>query len=255
MMLRPDGDGAVVAIGQASHAWLSGQLARAWGNDRFARPDPFEEVCLGAEQHDVGMAEWDRTPDRHPDTGLPREFYAVDRRTQLALWAAAPGKVLTQSAYAALLVSLHGTGLLERFPPRTESDPELADLVAAHQEQQRKLQRRLALELGVSDDELSRNQTLLAVWDDLSLALCRDDVPHTVQGVPVAGDERTTLTLRPGEAGTLSLDPWPFGAPEVTVRAEGRRLTTTYVDAAELHAVLARAPVVRIVLRLVPENG
>jgi hypothetical protein len=256
MMLRPDGDGAFVAIGQASHAWLSGQLARAWGNDRFARAEPFEEVCLGAEQHDVGMAEWDRTPDRDPDTGLPREFHAMERRTQLTLWAAAPGKVLTQSGYAALLVSLHGTGLLDRFPPRTDGDPELADLVSAHQETQRKLQRRLALDLGVPDEELLRNQALLAAWDDLSLALCRGHVPHTVRAVPVAGEERTTLALRGERDGAaLTLDPWPFGAPELTVRAEGRRLTATYVDAAELHAVLARAPVVPIVLRLRPESG
>ena len=66
MILRPDGDG-LLAIGQASHAWLSGQLARAW----VPRPEPFEEVCLGALQHDVGMAEWDLDPQRHPDTGLP----------------------------------------------------------------------------------------------------------------------------------------------------------------------------------------
>lgn len=254
-MLRPDGDGAFVAIGQASHAWLSGQLARAWGNQRFARPEPFEEVCLGAEQHDVGMAEWDRTPDRHPDTGLPYEFYAMDRRTHLALWAAAPGKVVTQSAYAALLVSLHGTGLLERFPPRTDGDPELARFVAAHLEAQRKLQRRLALELGAPDDELLRNQALLAAWDDLSLALCRGHVPHAVHGVPVAGDERIDLAVRPGgDERTHVLEPWPFGTAELTVRAEGRRLTSTYGDAAELHAVLERAPLVRIALRLLPPS-
>ena len=69
MILRPDGDGgSVVAIGQASHAWLSGQLARAWGNDAFAAPAPREEVVLGALQHDIGMADWDRdagAPTRH----------------------------------------------------------------------------------------------------------------------------------------------------------------------------------------------
>ena len=52
MLLRPDGD-SVLCIGQASHAWISGQMARAW-----AEPfEPYEDVCLAAEQHDVGMAE------------------------------------------------------------------------------------------------------------------------------------------------------------------------------------------------------
>jgi hypothetical protein len=252
MLLRPDGDGAVVAIGQASHAWVAGQFARAWGNDRFAPPDPWEEVCLGAEQHDVGMAEWDRAPERHPDTGLPREFDAVDRRTQLRLWATAPGKVLTQSAYAALLVSLHGTGLLERFPPRTEGDPELAQLVADHLRDQRRLQRRLAAELGIGEDEWQRNQALVAVWDDLSLALCRRRAPHEIQGVPVAAGERVTLRLAARGDGVVTLAPWPFRAPELTVHAEGRRLVGTFDDEAELHAVLERAPLVRLALRLAP---
>src|SRR5690348_7524279 len=53
MLFRADGEDAI-AIAQPSHAWLSGQLARAWGNERFAAPAPYEEVCLGAEQHDIG---------------------------------------------------------------------------------------------------------------------------------------------------------------------------------------------------------
>ena len=54
MLLREDGD-AVVCIGQPAHAWLSGQLARAWALDPV---EPWEEVCLAAEQHDLGMAGW-----------------------------------------------------------------------------------------------------------------------------------------------------------------------------------------------------
>src|SRR5690349_9332793 len=235
MILRPDDDaGAVVAIGQASHAWLSGQLARAWGNDEFPAPAPLEEVCLGAEQHDVGMAEWDLAPTRNPATGLPTQFYEVDRRTHLALWTAAPQRMLTQSRYAALLVSLHGTGLYERFPPRTD-DPEIARAVADYLDGQRALQAELAAQVGAGADELARNQALLAVWDDLSLALCRDEHgPHAVRDVPTGAGpdaERTTLTLTrdfgadsDGHAAAFTLEPWPFSTPRLTVCAEGRRL-------------------------------
>src|SRR5690349_13441145 len=41
-----------IAITQPMHAWVSGQLARAWGNERFGTIEPGEEVCLGAEQHE-----------------------------------------------------------------------------------------------------------------------------------------------------------------------------------------------------------
>lgn len=243
MILRADGN-AVLAIGQASHAWLSGQLARAWGNNRFPVPAPFEEVCLGALQHDIGMAEWDLRPERHPGSGLPRQFFELDRRTHLALWTAAPTRVLSQSRYAALLVSLHGTGLYERFPPTTD-DPEIAQAVAEYLDGQRTLQARLAAEVGATQEELARNQALLALWDGLSLALCGDQASHTVDGFTLdrASEDRDAFTL----------DPWPFAADHLAVCVEGRRLTgAPYPDEPALHAALDRAPVLTIGLALRP---
>lgn len=211
MILRPDGDG-LLAIGQASHAWLSGQLARAW----VPRPEPFEEVCLGALQHDVGMAEWDLSPRRHPGSGAPVQFFELDRPTHLALWAEAPRKVLSQSRYAALLVSLHGTGLYERFPPRTD-DPEIRRAVAEYLDGQRALQAELAAEVGATAEELERNQALLALWDGLSLALCQARLPYEAMGFTLARTEASE---------TYTLDPWPFGEDRdaLEVRVEGRRL-------------------------------
>jgi hypothetical protein len=258
VILRPDGDGgSVVAIGQASHAWLSGQLARAWGNAAFAAPAPFEEIVLGALQHDIGMADWDRAPQRHPDTGLPRQFYELDRRTHLALWTEAPQRVLTQSRYAALLVSLHGTGLYQRFPPRTE-DPEILAAVDIYLNGQRALQEELAQQVGADPDELARNQALLAVLDDLSLAICRGQrEPHTTPPAPTTATGDGT-PLRPlvlfatgPEPDTYILDPWPFAQPHVAALAEGRVLDGPQPDDAALQAALDRAPlhVVRATLK------
>src|SRR5579875_1229094 len=42
MLVRED-DGGVLAVGQPAHAWLAGQLARAWGNERFGAVEPWEE--------------------------------------------------------------------------------------------------------------------------------------------------------------------------------------------------------------------
>jgi hypothetical protein len=248
MLLAPDGDGAVLAIGQASHAWLSGQLARAWGNDRFPAPSPWEEVCLGAEQHDVGMALWDLTPERHPETGLPVQFFELERRAHLALWTAAPQRMLTQSRYAALLVSLHGSGLYDRFPPQTD-DPEVAQAIADYRAGQRALQERLAAEVGAGPQELRRNQALLATWDALSLAMCRRQAPSEVAGVPAAGGPETITLADAGDH--LTLDPWPLAAEALEVRVEGRRLDGPAPDQAALQAALDRAPLrtVRMVLR------
>jgi len=104
VLIRPEPDGAL-AIGQLSHAWLSGQLARAWGNERFGGVDPHEDVALGAEQHDVGWALFDLEPRWNPDTGLPRSFLELTVDDHLEIWVGAPEHLLTVSEHAALVVS------------------------------------------------------------------------------------------------------------------------------------------------------
>src|SRR3954454_25335649 len=147
MLIHTDADGRLVCIGQASHAGVSGQLARRWGNQRFAAPDPFDEICLGAEQHDVGMAEWDLTPDLDPDTGGPVSFMGMELATHLDLWSKAPRKVLTQSPYAALLVSMHGHALYARRDT-TEPDSEESRAVRRFVGEQEAYQRRIVATLG-----------------------------------------------------------------------------------------------------------
>lgn len=244
MILRDGDDGeSVVAIAQTSHAWLSGQLARAWGNARFARPAPWEELCLGAEQHDVGMAMLDLEPPRDAATGLPVQYFALDRPTHVGLWSRAPLRLLGQSRHAALLVSLHGTGLYERFPPK-DPPPDVAALVDGFLADQRALQARLAGELGLGAAELHEQQQLMAVWDDVSLALCHGQDRR-------AGHE-LVLAVRGEADGTHTVDPWPFGAERVAVRCEGRVLAPSYPDAAALRAAHAAARTVTLRFTLRP---
>src|SRR5437763_12293362 len=89
VLIRADEEG-VLLIGQPSHAWISGQLARAWGNLRFGAVEPYEEVCLGAEQHDIGMAISDLAPTLNAETGLPHSFLEMTLGTHLQLWSAGP---------------------------------------------------------------------------------------------------------------------------------------------------------------------
>jgi hypothetical protein len=215
MLIRPEPDGSFLAIGQASHAWLSGQLARAWGNERFGAVEPWEEVCLGAEQHDVGWAEWDLEPTIDPETGRPHTFISSPLPEKLALWSGAARKMLSQSRYAALLVSKHGTALYERWPPE---DPDDRRLVQDFLDEQHALQAKLAR--GLDERQVRRNQKLVFAWDYISLALCLDWAPTEVKDVPDASNEPVTLELT--EDGEL--DPWPFREDHVELRVEGRRL-------------------------------
>lgn len=249
MLLRPTDDG-LLAIGQASHAWISGQLARVWGNPAFGSVVPREEVCLAAEQHDIGMAEWDLRPTLNPETGHPRDFLHLPVATHLGLWRAAPGKLRSQSTYAALLCSMHGTAL-QRFRDLDALPPADADDVRAYLAEQRELQDGLRAALGRDDAEVDRNQRLLWTWDALSLALCLDWAPYTQRDVPTA-DAATDLRLLPDDlGGGHSVDPWPFAADTVTVHAEGRLLPADrFADEEELHAALDAAPLRRLTFAL-----
>jgi hypothetical protein len=246
VLLREDGD-AVVAIGQASHAWLSGQLARAWGGDAVAPLAPREEICLAAEQHDVGMALWDIAPALNPETGWPRSFMEMELAVHLALWTAAPERLLMQSHYAALLVSVHGTILYGRSDLEA-MDPARAGPIRAFLAEQRALQARLRAQLGVPEEEVARNGRLLFAWDWLSLALCLRWAEGDTPSVPLAGGDGRLHYVPTDDGATLS--PWPFAAPEVSVACEGRRLEGRYDDEPALHAALAAAPLVRVELRL-----
>jgi hypothetical protein len=251
VLLRRLEDGTTIAIGQASHAWVSGQLARAWGNERFAAPEPFEEVCLAAEQHDVGWTEWDLRPSLNPASGLPYTFIELPVSAHIELWSAAPAKLGTQSRYAAVLTSMHGTTLQSR---RVLERLELADraLVERYLEQQRALQRELIGLLGADRDQLERNRRLLWAWDGISLALClgwqtlMNDVPAA------AGDAELELEMTGTDVFTL--DPWPFGPHGLELRCEGRKLDGPFESDAAIGEALDHAPSVSLSFRLMPRR-
>lgn len=254
MLLRPTDEG-LLAIGQASHAWISGQLARVWGNAAFGAVVPREEVCLAAEQHDIGMAEWDARPQLDDETGRPRDFMHLPVDVHLGLWRAAPGKLLMQSTYAALLCSMHGTAL-QRFRDLDALSPREADQARAYLTEQRELQETLRRRLGRDEAEVARNQQLVWTWDALSLALCLDWAPYTQREVPMAGGAHTELRLVADDLeGGHTVDPWPFVTDHVVVHAEGRVLPADrFPGEGELHAALEAAPIRRLTFSVRPRR-
>ncbi len=261
MLLREDGE-AVIAIPQPSHSWLSGQLARAWGNDRFAPPSPFEEVCLGAEQHDIGWLTWEAEPVLEPESGRPKTFMQVGPETHTQLWRDGVRRAGIYGRYAALLVSLHADTIYGRFFRFDKAAPEEARLVRAFLDEQHAFQQATIASLradpltapDAEDGAIDRNRLTIAALDWISLHVCwgvKDDV--RIPEVPVAGDERTEMRLRPGAAPEeIVVEPWPFRPERLAVRAEGRRLSGRYADDASLRTALGRAEPVPIRATLRP---
>lgn len=187
-------------------------MARAW-----AEPfEPFEDVCLAAEQHDVGMAEWDLAPTLNPETGLPHSFTEMPFEAHRDLWLAAPYKLVSQSAYAAALVSMHGTRLYEM----RERTPD----VDAFLERQGEFRSELGIEIA------KENSDLIWQWDFMSLALLLD------------WEKR-------------GYDDWPFREDVLTFECEARRLSGRFDDEAKMREALRATPAERLRLRVERASG
>jgi hypothetical protein len=236
-------------------------MARSWGNEQFGVIAPYPAVCLGAEQHDIGWIPWEAAPTLNPDTGYPHNFTEVAPEVHTQLWAGAKHLAMPMGRYAALLVSLHGTGLYERFTHWQQS-PAATQVVEAFLQQEKEFQQQLIHDLEqdtayapyVSPQMISRNQRLVATLDALSLAICMGVTgKKQVELVPTATGE-TTLTLIPiaNDPTRLSLEPWCFQVDEVTVVFEGRLLQEKSVDESSLHDRLGKAPWVTLTTTLYP---
>jgi hypothetical protein len=261
VLVYAQGDGTALVITQPSHAWLSGQLARAWGNERFGTVTPREAACLAAEQHDLGWTERDLLPLLDPETGWPRSFMAMPLPVHLALWSAAPARMLAQSRYAALLVSAHGHALyarrdLEAAPPGEAEAIQrfLHEQEAVQDDLLRSLRADPALAPHTASEAVRRNQRLLWTWDGLSLALLLGWAPHAQTHVPAASGEED-LQLEEVGPRRFTVSPWPFAVEELAVSCEGRLLAERAADEEELRAALERAPWVTLRLTLVAPDG
>ncbi len=261
MLVRED-DRGVLAIGQPAHAWLAGQLARAWGNERFGGVDPLEEVCLAAEQHDIGWAVRDLEPDYNPQTRLPRSFTQMPLDVHLSLWTEGPRSLVSQSRYVALLVSMHGWRLYERRDLSSLPDDE-ARMIGRFLDSERAFQTELidALKADsvarahVEEERLQRNSLLIWTWDYLSLALCLGWAPATAKAAPTASGRVDLELTRGSSPGVHHLEPWPFAVAAVNLRCEGRRLSGPLPTEAELRQAFTDASWETLELRLEPRSG
>ena len=236
MLIRDDGD-SWTAIGQPAHAWVAGQIARAWGNERFAPPPHGDDFCLGAEQHDVGWAKWDLTPPLHAPGRRAASFYEAPVRPRMEIWVDAPQQVLAQSPIAALLVSLHGTNIHSRYVDAGALEADDARFVREYLDAQRELQDRLCAATGIPRDEALRMGELLFCLDAISLSLCHG---WPERELPAVDD--VEIAYRPVGAGVATLDPWPLATADLPLHVYGKMLTARFDDEVALHAALAAAP-------------
>lgn len=238
MIVYEHGDRAV-CIGQAAHAWISGRLARRWGAAPFESPADLDAFCLGAEQHDIGMAQADLAPELDADTGWPVDFRRLPTETSLDLWSAAPAKLLSQSPHAALLACMHGLALRAgELPP----DPGPAARVRAYRAEQEALRARLLAAAGLGEVQARFEQRLLWTLDLLALVAVTGWAPRSVDAPTRPGAPTVALQITSPAPLRVEVDPWPFAAGELRLAYPARRLDRRAGTRGELQRALAGAP-------------
>jgi hypothetical protein len=245
MLFRPSSsDGPGLAISQPAHAWLSGQMLRAW-----AQPLP-EPLLLAADQHDVAWLDWELEPSFEPASGRPHRFRDVPAATHAPMWDRGVQRALAAwGRHAALLISRHGSLIYTRYLDRHRAGP--ADAAAAdhYVAEHQAVQARWAVALGLSEQALTEQSQLIAAADALSLALC-GDLPTPLE-IAVPGG---VLRLVAQDEAAFSVTPWPFRLPEFAVACEARVLPASgrFADHAACQAWLAAPERVAFQVRLHP---
>src|SRR5271165_1864638 len=192
----------VIAISQTAHAWVSGQMARNWGNEHFSGFAPVEPLCYAAEQHDRGFLDWERQPTLNPKSGLPYTFENIPLKLDVELRKKSILELKAVSLYAALVTSLYFARTVGKQSPleSREDRQRIAEFLREQETLQHKLLSSLRkdpyLRSACSDRAIEYNQGLLAAWDQLSVELCRDpDCNFSINNVPSASDKTCRLSV------------------------------------------------------------
>src|SRR5262245_52841654 len=176
------GDGRL-AVMMHEHTALSGQFARAFGNDQFEPAQPAELVTYVVSHHDAGWAAFDRDPVTDEATGLPYNLIETPAQHITRTSALSPAFNERHHPYCGLLSSMHSWGLyngrygissmvlIDRIPPQ---DRPLADtMLDAELARQQRLKAEIANDpdaaAWLDERHVFQNYKQLQFFDTLAL--------------------------------------------------------------------------------------
>lgn len=269
-------------VKQVDHGELAGEIARAWGNDQFDRPNHRESSCIAAAKHDEGWRSWDDRPAMNDKEARPLQFLEIGMEDHIPLERSGVEAVTALDAYAGLLVGMHWSGL---YRGRWGVQPTPAGLIQVDRTPIQKLQdaavaeeesRRVVLKERLWDGrglrsafetELWHNYDLLQAWDLLSLFICVSVLENAspesesvllsstlrsldqqaggrlIPNVPTGiGRKPADLVLRVVEPGVVSVDPYPFTDPRVELSVQAAVIPDRAISRPEITDVMKYAP-------------
>jgi hypothetical protein len=229
-----------LAVMMHEHTALSGQFARAFGNDCFEPVWPNDLMFYVVSHHDAGWAEFDRDPVTDESTGLPYnlvetpvEYITITSRQSADFNA-------RHHPYCGLISSMHSWGLyngryglsdlvlIDKIPP---VDRPLAErMLAGEIDRQKKLKAEIGKNADtagwIEEERLFQNYKQLQFFDTLALYFNRTHpdqrAQQDFQHVPLNAHQDVRVTIRPREPGVYEVLPYPFAANAAEFAFGGR---------------------------------
>ena len=247
MIVCPYNDSLVLVL-QTDHSRIAGLLAAHWGNDKFARLNPYASMVLAAQEHDSGWWDWEIKPTLN-EQGYPSDYIGsikhLGQGVWLDLYRRAIERLAQRDLYAAYFVSMHGEGLLTRGMGLLPSMPDYTGDTAvqkfiAQQKELRAgwlptLQKNQTLAASTTETQLWTNFNLMEVFDQFAQFVCnryplnsqarKNGPTNTLSGLtaPVAPDRpNETLTIDVQNETDAVVRPFPFDVNPLRLSFEGR---------------------------------
>lgn len=250
MMIQsaPSGEPRFIST-MVEHNDLCGQFARAFGNDRFERIEPYDEMLYVVSHHDRGWDERDANPVLDSAAGVPFGIGGGPVLDGLATSRKSPDFNERRHAYCGLLSSMHSWGLYNArygftefrtrkggstsIPIKSEYEKETRAMLDHELARQQRLKAALAADPAtrgwVEEKHLMQNYKQLQFFDTLALYF---NLRHESERgeeiyvhVPMTADKDATITVRPAGNGTYTFDPFPFAGDRLEVFNHGRYMT------------------------------
>ncbi|WP_026968784.1 DUF3891 family protein [Algoriphagus terrigena] len=173
-------------------------------------------------EHDNAQPNWNGR-DNLTEAGAPLD-YRDRKEVNLKQASAVVRSAQYKSSFMAIMVSLHCQNLY-----RDSADKDVIEFL----DKQRRLRNRYEVHLNLDSKAVLQSYEFLRFCDDLSLALCQDEISRRdeIPIEPIIGDEK--ISLKAEKEGSFTLRPWIFFEDELVFPVEFFRTTKRFFGSDE----------------------
>lgn len=226
-MIRKEEKEGCFLISQHDHADLAGDVMKYWGNDRFTRPEPYDEVMFAISEHDNGWRSWDSSPKVNPENGYPMNFMEMNFPDQYEIWTTCFKRHAAEHPYASALIALHFRTFNDRV---VNKNPSNKGAKALRAEMDDFVSRMLKINISNSDFDsllwhVRTNLRFVQIGDVISLALCHGWSEIEINDVPLDYNGSVEIIdIRSDDGKNFIVTPYPFSRPSIGCGIRGRHV-------------------------------